>query len=180
MKTVRQEFARGFVGMAAALSVIAMLGAAVAVVALNVSVSPVLTGSMAPTFDPGAVVVTRPLPRAAVKAGDVLVFRPPGHTDSYAHRVVAVGQDRGLPVITTRGDANTADDPWKAVLLEPVSRQVVFSVPQLGRVLVALHQPRTRSIALALAGLVFTTIGVRAVLGSTGSTMPRPTPSHAG
>ena len=156
-----------------------MLGAALAVLVLHVSVAPVLTGSMSPTFDPGAAVLTRPIARTAVQAGDVLVFRPPGHSDSYAHRVVAVTQDHGVPVITTRGDANASNDPWKAVLSEPVARQVVFSVPQVGRALVALHQPRTRPIALALAGLVFTFIGVRAVLSSTGSTPARPTAAHA-
>ena len=179
METVRARLASGAAGLAAALGALAMLGAGFAVVVLHVSVSPVLTGSMSPAFDAGAAVLTRPVPRTAVAEGDVLVFRPPGHSDSYAHRVVAVTQDRGVPVITTRGDANTANDPWRAVLSEPVARQVVLSVPQLGRAMVALQQPRTRPLALALAGLVFTTIGVRAVLSSTGSTPARPTAAHA-
>ena len=53
-------------------------------------------------------------------------------------------------------------------------------MPQLGRLVVALHQPDTRPLALALAGLVFTVIGVRAVLASSGSTLSRPTLSRAG
>ncbi len=181
MKTqVRREFARGFLGMAAALGVLGMLGAALAVVALQVTVSPILTGSMSPTFDAGAAVLTRPVARESVRAGDVLVFRPPGHTDSYAHRVASVTSRGGVPVITTRGDANSSDDPWKAQLVEPTAQRVVLAVPVLGRAMVAIQQPQTRPIALALAGLVFTLIGVRAVLASTGSTVSRPTPSHVG
>ncbi len=178
MKTVRSAIARGLVGLAAVLGALAMLGVAFSVVVLHVSVSPVLTGSMSPTFDPGAAVLTRPVPRSAVQPGDVLVFRPPGHLDSYAHRVVTVSTHDGVPVITTRGDANPSDDPWRAELIEPTAQHVLFAVPHLGRAIVALHQPRTRPIALALAGLVFTLIGVRAVLSSTGKAPSRPTP-HA-
>ena len=111
---------------------LSMLGGAAALVVLQLSVSPVLTGSMRPTFDPGAALPTRSISREAVRPGAVIVFRPPGHTDSYAHRVVEVSRGAAVPVITTRGDANPANDDWRAELVEPTARQVVFAVPQLG------------------------------------------------
>lgn len=179
-RSARADFVRGAVGMSVALAVAAMLAAAWALLFLHVQVAPVLTGSMRPAFAPGAAVVTRPVPVATVRTGDVLVFRPPGHQDSYAHRVTSVVTRSGAPVITTRGDANPSDDPWRARLTEPTVQRVVYAVPQVGRAMVALHQPRTRSLALVLAGLVGTVLGVRAALGGSGTTLSRPTPTRAG
>jgi hypothetical protein len=93
---------------------------------------------------------------------------------------VTVTGDPSSPVITTKGDANPAADDWHARLTSPVAHQVVYAVPHLGSAIVALHQPRTRFLALALAGLVFTAFGVRAVLGSAPHSQSRPTPSYAG
>lgn len=62
--------------------------------------------SMAPLFRPGDLLFLRPLPLAALRVGDVVVFAGEAHT-AVAHRVVrwsAAG-----PI--TRGDANSQEDP---------------------------------------------------------------------
>ncbi|MDQ1539895.1 MAG: signal peptidase [Actinomycetota bacterium] len=162
------------------VTAVLMVASAVATFVVHIGISPILTGSMRGTFDPGAAVITRPVATSGIKPGDVIVFQPPGHTESYAHRVVTVTGDPSSPVITTKGDANPAADEWHARLTSPVAHRVVYAVPHLGSAIVALHQPRTRFIALALAGLVFTAFGVRAVLGSATHSQSRPTPSYAG
>lgn len=166
------------------VTAVLMVASAVATFVVHIGISPILTGSMRGTFDPGAAVITRPVATSSIKPGDIIVFQPPGHTDSYAHRVVTVTGDPSSPVITTKGDANPAADAWHARLTAPVAHRVVYAVPHLGSAIVALHQPRTRFIALALAGLVFTAFGVRAVLGSaparSGHPQSRSTPSYAG
>jgi signal peptidase len=149
-----------------ACAALLMLTVAGGIFVLHLGVSPVLTGSMRGTFDPGSAVITRLVPVQTIKPGDVLQFRPPGHLDSYAHRVLTVTTGSTGPVITTKGDANPSADVWKARLTGPQVRQVVFHLPHLGRVLVALHQKGTRTYALGFAGLVFTALGARAVLGS--------------
>ena len=63
------------------------------------------TGSMRPTFDERAVVVTEPVRLADVRVGDIVVRRDAGLL--IVHRVVRV-EGRQL---VTRGDANPADDP---------------------------------------------------------------------
>ncbi len=173
---------RAVSGALVGLTALLMVAIAVGTFVFHIGISPVLTGSMRGTFDPGAVVITRPVPVATVAAGDVLVFQPPGHQESYAHRVVSLTQDGSAQVITTKGDANPAEDPWKAVLSEPTAQQVVFSVPRVGSALVALQQQDVRPFLLAFAGLVFTVMGVRAVLGSSHSSSShrRSTPSYAG
>jgi signal peptidase len=143
-----------------------MLAVAVGIFVLHLGVSPVLTGSMRGTFDPGSAVITRLIPVQTVVPGDVLEFRPPGRVDSFAHRVQTVTAAANGPVITTKGDANPTADTWKAQLTDRQVRQVVFHVPALGRVIVALHQKGTRTLALGFAGLVFSALGARAVLGS--------------
>lgn len=175
---------RGVAGLLLVATALLMVASAVGTFVLHLGASPVLTGSMRGTFDPGSAIITRPVAMSSIRAGDVIVFTPPGQTDSYAHRILTVSGSPSAPVITTKGDANPAPDPWKARLTGPVAHKVVFSVPQVGHVMVALHQPKTRTIALALAGLMFTALGVRAVLGSSPARSGRPqsvhTPSYAG
>ena len=63
------------------------------------------TGSMRPTFDEHAVVVTEPVRLADVRVGDIVVRRDAGLL--IVHRVVRVEGGQ----LVTRGDANPADDP---------------------------------------------------------------------
>jgi signal peptidase I len=76
---------------------------------------PILSGSMAPRIPTGSLVLATPEPASEVRAGDVIIFRAPaaGHR-LIAHRVVAVLEHGPLPVVQTKGDANSALDPWLA------------------------------------------------------------------
>ena len=160
-----------------AATAMGMLAIAAAIFVLHLGLSPVLTGSMRGTFDPGAAVLTQQIPVDAVKPGDVLQFTPPGESDAFTHRVQTVKHSPTGLVITTKGDANPAPDSWHAQLSGPTARKVVFAVPEVGRLLVALHQRETRALALAFAGLVFSALGFRAVI--TAGT-PRTPPVLAG
>jgi signal peptidase len=152
-----------------AAGAVAMLVAAGLVLSLRISTHTVLTGSMRGTFDPGALVITREVPTSSIRAGDVIVFTPPGENAPYTHRVVTVAGDARHPVITTKGDANPSPDPWKARLTAPTVQRVVGSVPGAGRVLLALHGRRLHAVLLALLGTVIAVTGTRTLLGS-----PRP------
>jgi signal peptidase len=76
---------------------------------------PILSGSMAPRIPTGSLVLATRKPASAVRAGDVIIFRAPvaGHR-LIAHRVVAVLEHGPRPVVQTKGDANSALDPWQA------------------------------------------------------------------
>lgn len=147
-----------------------MLAAAGAIVVFDLGAKPVLTGSMRPSFGPGAAIVTREVRASDVRTGDVIVFRPPNQAAEYAHRVVSLTDDPLGPVITTKGDANPAPDGWKARLVSDSVPVVVASIPHAGRLMVAVQGPGAR-VALALvAGLVVLVVGTRRILG------PRPAP----
>jgi signal peptidase len=76
---------------------------------------PILSGSMAPRIPTGSLVLATPEPASEVRVGDVIIFRAPvgGHR-LIAHRVVAVLEHGPRPVVQTKGDANSARDPWRA------------------------------------------------------------------
>lgn len=118
---------------------------------------PVLTGSMRPGIQPGDAVFVTPEPLSAVRAGQVLVFQPPGEGGaSVVHRVVAVTGDPTGPVIRTKGDANNVADPWKAQLGGTRAWRVRAVVPKIGYLTLAEHNPQVRlalEAILVLAGL---------------------------
>lgn len=159
----------------AAGATVAMLGSAVAVFRYRVSVAPVLSASMRPAFAEGDAVITRRVPTSRIRPGDVIVFRPPNQTAAYSHRVTSVSGDPARPVLSTKGDANPAPDPWRIRLDGGSVAVVVTSVPEVGRALVAVHGRAARTGLLALAGLVLLVVGTRGILGPRPAARPAPT-----
>ena len=84
----------------------------------TIRVSRVLTGSMKPLLPVGTVVVTRPVPSSQVTVGDVIMFMPPKEwagpdAKPVIHRVAEITHtEDGATGIKTKGDNNTAVDPW--------------------------------------------------------------------
>ena len=158
-----RRLARGVTGvlLVAAIGVVLLVAAARAA---GWSVSPVLTGSMRPTFDPGDLVVTRSVPTDELSAGNVAVFVPPGETASYAHRVLRVSGPDGARVLRTKGDANPTADAWQTRLTAPTVPVVAFHVPRVGNLLVGFTGPSKRPLLIALLGLSLTAMSVRLVL----------------
>jgi signal peptidase I len=120
----------------------AILLGAVCVTALLVVVFPlllgaqsytVLTGSMRPSREPGALIAVRQTDAAQIRIGDVITFQlRSGEPQVATHRVIAVGVDgTGDRVFTTRGDANDAADP-RPVRAVQVRGVLVYAVPWIG------------------------------------------------
>jgi len=161
--------ARTCVAVVAAAGALALC---VAVFWLHLSFTPVLSGSMRPTFDPGSLIFTRQIPTADVRPGDIIVIVPPGETAPYAHRVETVTGPTDHPIVTTKGDANPAPDRWRAQLLASHTTEVIGSVPKVGLLIVTLHHRGWRVALLCLAGLAISVTGYRFIAG------PRPTQRH--
>jgi signal peptidase len=153
--------AAAFVALAAVTG--AMAVGAVAVLWFHLAIHPILSGSMRPTFAPGWLIVTRPIPVSHVKTGDILLFQPPGMHDSFAHRVIGLEGTPDHPIILTKGDANAVADPWKAQLQGRAAYQVVAQIPKLGWLLVG-GALRIRALLIGLAGLVIAVGGARSLL----------------
>jgi len=174
----RRVFSAIGLAMAAVLTLLAGT-VAVVVVALHVGIRPVLTGSMRPDYGPGAVLLTRQVPTTSLKPGMIVLIIPPGEHAPYAHRIATVSGTRAAPVITTKGDANKAVDPWHAKITARDVSVVIGSLPGIGRLLVGLRG--SGQIVLAGAGILMVSIAcVRWLL--TPSTRPpsrRMTPGSA-
>jgi signal peptidase len=116
----------------------------------------VLTGSMAPAYAPGALVVVRPVEIDEVRTGDVITYQlRSGEPAVATHRVVGIGWTaEGEKVLTTRGDANSVADaePVRAVQLRG---EVWYSLPWVGRLNVLLSPDQHQLLVRLAAGALF-------------------------
>ena len=112
----------------------------------------VLSGSMRPTFAPGDLIVVTPEPVDQVRAGQVISYAiPVGDHHVETHRVVRVSRRHGRPAILTKGDANSAADPWLAVLTSPTAWRERLVIPKAGWVILWLHRPEVQRLAVLAA-----------------------------
>lgn len=146
----------------------------------------VLTGSMAPAYAPGALVVVRPVAVEDVRTGDVITYQlRSGEPAVATHRVVGIGWTAdGEKVLTTRGDANSVADaePVRAVQLRG---EVWYSVPWVGRLNVLLSPDQHQLLVRLAAGALFLYAGAvllrgwrsRPAAASDRSPAPAPAPA---
>jgi signal peptidase I len=151
-------------GGLAAVGVAVLAAFAIGGLLFHLRVSPVLTGSMRPTYSPGDAVITRQVDVHSLRPGDIAVFEPPGESGAFAHRITGVTRQGGHVVVTTRGDANRAPDPWRASLDQNTVPKVVAVLPYFGRPMTWVHTRWLRAAAIAALGLLLTAIGTSAVL----------------
>ena len=121
----------------------------------------VLTGSMTPTIPLGSVVLVVPVPIDEVRVGDVITYAIP--VDDHrvvTHRVVEVLEPG---VVRTRGDANTADDPWVARLRGSAAWTVRAHVPGAGYVIQTMRQPGLRVGSVLAGTLLAVGMGLRRI-----------------
>lgn len=92
------------------LTLVFTLGAWVLVPTVGLGWQPVtiISGSMAPTVQPGHVVVVEPFAGQTLEKGDVVTYRDASQGRLVTHRIAAIDQGG---TITTKGDANAIDDP---------------------------------------------------------------------
>lgn len=109
----------------------------------------VATGSMTPAIPQGSLVIIQRTPLAAIKVGDVVTYRDPAKPgQTITHRVVAKGKRGGIPVFTTKGDANKVADPQIAG--GSIVGRVVYHLPEVGRAVSWLRTPLGLALAVAL------------------------------
>jgi signal peptidase len=162
---------RFIITLISALLGIAMAASAVSVFWFHLAVHPILSGSMRPTFGPGWMIITKPIPVSQVRPGEILLFKPPGSSASFAHRVIQVEGSPNHPIIQTKGDANPVADPWRAQLKGTSAYQVVAEVPKVGWLFAGGARMWLRASLIGLVGVAVTVGGARSLLG--GSAAPR-------
>ena len=116
----------------------------------------VLTGSMAPAYPAGTLVIVRPTPPGEVRIGDVMTYQlKSGEPVLVTHRVIEKIYDtNGELSFTTKGDNNDLadDEPVKAV---QVVGTVWYAIPFLGWVNNAVNGELRPLIIPIVVGLLF-------------------------
>ena len=126
------------------------------------------TGSMAPAFNPGGMVVTRPAEPKDVRVGDAILFRELYIEEEarICHRVIDIKEIDGQLFFQTKGDANEYADP-DLVSSQNLIGKTIYYLPRVGNIayLFRLHEtPITlmgKKISVAL--LVILAIGLTVV-----------------
>ena len=139
------------------LVAVALLAIVVVVVPLVTGAKPytILTGSMAPQYAPGTLVVVQSVDVSEINLGDVITYQlESGKPEVVTHRVVAVGAAAdGTPLFVTRGDANDGDDPEPVRPVQIVGK-LWYSVPYIGWINnVVTGQARAWALPVVIAGL---------------------------
>ncbi|KPN31769.1 signal peptidase I [Halolamina pelagica] len=124
----------------------------------------VLTGSMRPAIDPGAVVFVSAVPTASIGVGDVVTFDRGGDVPT-THRVIEIVERDGDLLFRTQGDAN--EDPDVGLVgADQVIGVVTFSIPYVGSVMTAANS-QYGFVALVVVpfALLVLDVGYSAVVG---------------
>lgn len=118
----------------------------------NVKIFIVQSGSMEPDIKTGSIVLIRPA--ESYKIGDVITF---GKTTNgkvpTTHRIVEIRLQSGVPMYTTKGDANNAPDINEVPHKDVVGR-VLFDVPYLGFALAAAKKPIGFLVLIVIPALI--------------------------
>lgn len=118
---------------------------------LGIGFSPLLTGSMRPSAQPGDVYVTSEVKASTLHVGDIIAIHNQVTGVFYSHRIFKIGASNGLIRITTKGDANTLpeSDPYIIGPNALVSKEV-FKIKWVGRPMVFLTSAQGRNTGLRI------------------------------
>ena len=147
---------------AVVLTWVAVLGALALLMLVGVGprvfgyqIETVLSGSMAPTFSPGDAVLVTPEATADVRVGEVISYKIPvedHHVET--HRIVRIISAGLHPVVITKGDANTAADPWRAKLQGAKVWRMRAVIPDLGTAIHDLRSPIAHALTMLVAPII--------------------------
>jgi signal peptidase I len=114
----------------------------------------ITSGSMTPTIDVGAAVLSRSVPPLAVRRGDIVTFRDAALGQQLVtHRVIEMDRTGQTVDFVTKGDANHTTEHWNVPVSGRIGR-LVLTVPEVGRLLALVTHPLARIVEI-LAATVF-------------------------
>lgn len=150
------RLASGLALLLAAMALVAVFVGALAGVRVRVE----QTGSMAPSLNPGDLVLLRQTPLREIQAGEIVGVRNEAGK-VIVHRVVRVEPIGGSLTVTTKGDANPTPERWS---LPPEGNValVLGRIPGAGQPVQALSGP-VGVFVLLLAAMTLALFTLRAI-----------------
>lgn len=131
-----------------AFAVIAALIPAILTSQYGFGFSPILTGSMQPTANPGDLFLTRLVPASSLQVGDIIAINNQITGTYYSHRINEMRMVNGAIRIITKGDANESPDR-DPFLVSPVSEvsKTIKVIPNIGQPMVYMNTVQGRQSA---------------------------------
>ena len=110
--------------------------------------SPILTGSMQPSANPGDLFITRLVPASSLQVGDIIAINNQITGTYYSHRINEMRMVNGALRIITKGDANESPDR-EPFMVSPVSEvsKAIKIVPNIGQPMVYMNTVQGRQSA---------------------------------
>lgn len=115
------------------LGVIVAIALALLIAIVHIHFMRVASPSMEPSISVGDVVVVRQQAAVDLRPGQVVVLPVPDEGGAmYVHRITKVRLDDGQVIVTTKGDANPAPDPWELRIDSADVPLVIGQIPMPG------------------------------------------------
>ena len=110
--------------------------------------SPILTGSMQPSANPGDLFITRLVPASSLQVGDIIAINNQITGTYYSHRIHEMRMVNGALRIITKGDSNESPDR-EPFMVSPVSEvsKAIKVVPSIGQPMVYMNTVQGRQSA---------------------------------
>jgi signal peptidase len=110
--------------------------------------SPILTGSMQPSANPGDLFITRLVPASTLQVGDIIAINNQITGTYYSHRINEMRMVNGALRIITKGDANESPDR-DPFMVSPVSQvsKAINVIPNIGQPMVYMNTVQGRQSA---------------------------------
>lgn len=131
-----------------AVAVIAALIPAILTSQYGFGFSPILTGSMQPSANPGDLFLTRLVPASSLQVGDIIAINNQITGTYYSHRINEMRMVNGAIRIITKGDANESPDrdPFMVSPVSEVSKTIKV-IPKIGQPMVYMNTVQGRQSA---------------------------------
>lgn len=120
----------------------------------------VTSDSMADTLNRGDAVFSRAVSFEELKEGDIITVRV-GKTGYFTHRITDIDSDK--KTVTTRGDANAANDPMQTEA-DRIVGKMWYSVPFIGYLSILFAGARSTTVLIILVIVAAALIGVNTIL----------------
>ncbi len=110
--------------------------------------SPILTGSMQPSANPGDLFITRLVPASTLQVGDIIAINNQITGTYYSHRIHEMRMVNGALRIITKGDSNESPDR-EPFMVSPVNQvsKAINVLPNIGKPMVYMNTVQGRQSA---------------------------------
>lgn len=113
----------------------------------------IVSGSMEPSISVNDLVIIKEVDQNEINENDIISYNLRG--EIITHRIIDIKEDVNNEIYyITQGDANNIEDSTP-ITYEKIEGKVIATIPQLGRIILALKSKTTLGIVLAILFILY-------------------------